>query len=381
MIFDRLIKLFTSLKLTVVLLGLAIVLVFWGTIAQVNLGLYKAQNEFFRSFFIFWQPAGAGFRIPIFPGGYLIGGLLIINLFAAHLRYYKPGMRKLGIGMIHGGLVLLLFGQLLTDFLAVESTMHIRNGGTTNFSEADRNYELAVVDTSDAESDKVVAIPGNILLKRGEVRVPDLPFTVRVKTFYHNSSLTQESAEGYEQVKTSAGVGSGIWWRELPNETAMDKRDTPSGIVELVTPKGSLGTFLISGFLEHPQELEYDGRHYQLSLRPQRFYKPFSLHLIEFKHDVYPGTETPKNFSSRVRLRRPDTGEDREVLIYMNSPLRYWGETYYQASFDPDDQGTILQVVRNPGWLTPYFACIMVATGLVYQFLTHLFGYAKRRSA
>src|SRR4029078_8913514 len=103
-------------------------------------------------------------------------------------------MRKIGIALIHGGLVSLLAGQLLTDFLAIESSMHIRNGGTTNFSEADRSYELAVVDTSDAESDKVVAIPGNILLKRGEISVADLPFTVRVKSFFHNSSLTQESA-------------------------------------------------------------------------------------------------------------------------------------------------------------------------------------------
>ena len=91
-------------------------------------------------------------------------------------------------------------------------------------------------------------------------------------------------------------------------------------------------------------------------LRPTRFYKPFNLHLVEFKHDVYPGTEIPKNFSSRVRLRRSDTGEDREVLISMNNPLRYNGETYYQASFDQDDQGTILQVVHNPSWLAPYFS-------------------------
>ena len=95
----------------------------------------------------------------------------------------------------------------------------------------------------------------------------------------------------------------------------------------------------------------------------QRFYKPFSLHLVEFKHDRYPGTDIPKNFSSRVRLQRPDTGEDREVLIYMNNPLRYAGETFYQASFDRDDQGTILQVVRNPSWLTPYFSCVLVAPG------------------
>src|SRR5258706_5815181 len=115
--FEALYKLFTSLRLTVVLLALGLVLVFWGTIAQVHLGLYKAQNEFFRSFFIFWQPAGSSWRIPVFPGGYFIGGLLLINLFSAHLRYYKPGARKIGIAMIHLGVVLLLLGQLLTDLL------------------------------------------------------------------------------------------------------------------------------------------------------------------------------------------------------------------------------------------------------------------------
>src|SRR5213078_1239530 len=148
---DRLYNVFTSLRLTVVLLALGLVLVFWGTLAQVHLGLYKAQNEFFRSFFIYWTPAGSNLRIPIFPGGYLIGGLLLINLFGAHFRYYQPGKKKFGIAMIHLGVVLLLCGQLLTDVLSSESLMHLRNGDTKNYSEASRQYELAIVDTTDAD--------------------------------------------------------------------------------------------------------------------------------------------------------------------------------------------------------------------------------------
>ena len=376
---DRLVRIFTSLRLTVALLGLGLVLVFWGTLAQVHLGLYRAQNEFFRSFFIFWQPAGSSLRIPIFPGGYFIGGMLLLNLVAAHTRYYQSGFKKIGIVMIHVGVVLLLVGQFLTDFLSTESSMHMRNGETRNFSEADRNFELAVIDATDKESDKVVAIPGQLLAQGGEIRPPELPFALKVKTFFPNSSLAEKPAEGYQGVKTTAGFGSDLWWRELPRETVMERRDTPSGIIELVTPQGSLGTFLVSGFLSRPQEFAHDGRKYELELRPERFYKPFSLHLVEFKHDKYPGTDIPKNFSSRVRLQRPDTGEDREVLIYMNSPLRYWGETYYQASFDPDDQGTILQVVHNPSWLTPYFSCVLVGAGLVVQFLTHLIAFATKR--
>src|ERR1035438_7801825 len=85
---DRLINFFTSLRLTVVCLALGLILVFWGTLAQVDLGLYKAQNEFFRSFIIYWGPKGASWRMPVFPGGYLIGGVLLLNLIAAQLRRF-----------------------------------------------------------------------------------------------------------------------------------------------------------------------------------------------------------------------------------------------------------------------------------------------------
>ena len=87
----------------------------------------------------------------------------------------------------------------------------------------------------------------------------------------------------------------------------------------------------------------------------------------------------PRIFRSQLLLNRPDTGERRDVLIYMNNPLRYDGRTFYQASFDPDNQGTILQVVKNPGWLTPYLACVLIATGMIVQFLSHLVPFLRRR--
>src|SRR5678816_4028205 len=124
----RLIKFFSSLRLTVVCLGLGLVLVFAGTLAQVDIGLYKAQNEFFRSFFIYWAPKGAGFRIPVFPGGYLLGGVLLINLVTAHITRFKFTRKKAGIWLIHVGLILLLLGQLLTDLLARESALQLGEG-------------------------------------------------------------------------------------------------------------------------------------------------------------------------------------------------------------------------------------------------------------
>lgn len=406
---NRLYKIVTSPRLAVVLLGLGLVLVFLGTMAQEPLGLYAAQNRFFRSFFVdassmyaalhktadmFLQGMGhplppldshallTARRIPAFPGGYLVGGLLLINLFAAHLRYYQPGKKKWGIAMVHIGVVLLLLGQLLTDLLSTESTMHIRNGGTKNYSESDREFELAIVDTTDVDTDKVVAIPGRSLASRGDITQAELPFTIRVSGYYANSSLSEKPREGFTEAKSSSGKSLGLWWREVAHETEMNRRDTPSALIELVTPQASLGSHLVSGFFARPQEFTHNSRQYQIGLRLRRFYKPFSMHLVEFRHDKYPGTEIPKNFSSRVRLQRASSGEDREVLIYMNNPLRYGGETYYQASFDPDNQGTILQVVHNPTWLTPYFSCVLVGAGMLVQFSIHLVGFAaKRRNA
>lgn len=53
----------------------------------------------------------------------------------------------------------------------------------------------------------------------------------------------------------------------------------------------------------------------------------------------------------------------------------------FQASWDQaDEKGTVLQVVDNPSWLTPYFACVLVAAGMIWQFLSHLIGFAAKRN-
>jgi hypothetical protein len=310
-----------------------------------------------------------------------VGGVLLINLFAAHFRYYQPGKKKWGIVLIHFGVMLLLVGQLLTDVLSTESMLHLRHGDTKNYSVASSQYELVLVDTTEAKTDKVVAIPERRLRKHETIKHPEMPFTMRVMTYYPNSALSERPATGFTKIETTAGFGGGAYWQELPHVTQMDRRDVPSGIVELSGKEGMLGTFLVSAHLTSPQVFRYEGRSYQLALRQARYYKPFSIQLLEFRHDKYPGTEIPKNFSSRVRLLRPETGEDREVLIYMNNPLRYEGETYYQASFDTDNQGTILQVVSNPSWLTPYFSCVIVGIGLLMQFAQHLIGFATKRKS
>jgi hypothetical protein len=205
-----------------------------------------------------------------------------------------------------------------------------------------------------------------------------------------------------EKISSSDGIGKRLFFSPQPVTRRMDSEDLPTALVRVVSDKGTIGQWTVSTWLTrypafaglqtdispvmpgikftNPQTFAYNGRSYEIALRPARYYKPYSIKLLAFNHDLYPGTDVPKNYSSRIHLNDPGAGEDRDILIYMNNPLRYRGETFYQASFEPDDKGTILQVVRNPASLAPYIACSLVALGLTIQFLTHLFGFARKRA-
>ena len=158
-----------------------------------------------------------------------------------------------------------------------------------------------------------------------------------------------------------------------------DETNVPTAYVELIATDASLGTFLVSTGLTEPQTFDYAGKTWKISLRSKRIYRPFSLTLQKFSHDRYAGTDIPKNFSSRIHLNTPDGRDDRDVVIYMNNPLRYAGLTFYQAGFANNDRTTVLQVVRNPSWLLPYVACSVMSAGLLIQFGIHLLGFFSRR--
>jgi ResB-like family len=368
----RFVDLLTSLKLTIICLGAAMVLIFAGTLAQVHVGIHEAQQRYFQSFFVWWPPDSRGLGIPVFPGGHLIGAVLLVNLVAAHARRFRWAWRKLGIHLTHAGLIIMLAGGLFTDLFAVESHMRLGVGDTKNYSEHARRRELAVIDTTDNGSDQVTAIPDNILRQSRAIDHWSLPFRIVVRSFYQNSSL---------RVLSEAGKGAQIVVQSAPRATGVDEHDVTSAAIEII-PKHSgtsMGTWLVSDALDAPQTFSCDGRNWMIALRPMRYYKPYSVTLQKFTHERYTGTEIPKNFSSRVTLIDPERTVKRDVLIYMNHPLRYRGETFYQAGFQKDDQATILQVVHNPSFVAPYAACVIVAAGLLVQFGYHLIGFSRKR--
>ncbi len=370
----------TSLRLTVVLLVLSLVLVFAATLDQVHLGLWGVQEKYFHSFFVTSLVPGTRLSLPIFPGGYLLGGLLIANLVAAHFYRFQLSWKKSGIWLTHLGLILLLIGEGISGILQQDNQMRIDVGQTRHYSESFREIELAVIDTSPTDHDQVVAVPAARLTDGGSIQDPRLPFIVKPAAYYPNATLRLRSAGTPAPAgPATEGKGTVIAATPIPVTTKPDEANAPTAYIELVGPEGSLGTWLVSTLLPEPETLTFQGRTWRLALRARRDYLPFAITLLKFTHEIYPGTDIPRDFASTIRLQSDDRRDDREVRIFMNNPLRFGGRAFYQAGYANQDRTTVLQVVRNPGWRIPYVSCALIALGLVGQFGLHLAASFRRR--
>ena len=92
----KLLDCITSLRLTIACLVAGLVLVFAGTLAQVSQGLHQVQQAYFQSWLVWWSPPGGGWKIPVFPGGHLLGAVMLVNLVAVQIFRLRWTWGKLG---------------------------------------------------------------------------------------------------------------------------------------------------------------------------------------------------------------------------------------------------------------------------------------------
>jgi len=389
----RLIDTLASLKLTVFLLVLSMMLVLLGTLEQVHWGVWHVQKVYFSSWLCFYpMDPTAAFRFPL-PAGFTIGALLIVNLAFAHFRHFKATSAKIGISMIHAGLLLLLAGGFITAIYQEESAMIIPEGEKRNYSEAFRDFEIALVEKS-AANDVVVAISDSLLRDIADKKAPSsveltgTPYTLVVQTYHPNAMLRAKSqmADGLD-LKATQGIGARteLAYKPLPESYDDNRPNAPTAVVELKTKDKSLGTWALNLNLTESfdaQTFVDAGKSYELSLRRTRHYVPFTVQLDKFTHEKYPGTETPRRFASDVTIK--EGASSFGYNISMNQPLRHAGLTFFQSSFGNTKDGkslSVLQVVRNPGWLLPYISVSIMSLGLVWHFGFSLLRFLRGRAA
>ena len=311
----------------------------------------------------------------------------LVCLVASVLMFRRKG----GMVILHLGIAGLLANEIYVSVTNEESRMQMVEGETVSTAIDIRSTELAIIDQSDPENDRIITVPENKLAgSDGSIKHPELPFNIEVLRFVENAELVKKIPNQDSGI-VSDGVLSGYTALAQPNSNSASSdqgTDLAAAWVRLTEKETlkPLGTYLVSqiGYLNDlVDSIEVADKSYQLALRFKTNYKPYSLTLKDVQAKMYPGTETPRWFSSDFLLndRLSETQSDQRV--FMNNPLRYAGETFYQTGYDTDPttgkEMSTLQIVKNKGWMIPYVCCMFVVVGLIAQFGMSLLSFLEKK--
>ncbi len=332
--------------------------------------------------------------------GTLAGGVLL----AGCILLFK---KRAGVVVLHAGVILMLIHEPIVGTLHKEQQMRIDEGKSVNYAEDIRTVELALIDPSNPEFDDVATIPKHLLVEAASATDPakqvisneKLPFDVKVLKFLKNSR--PDDPKTSEKNLATAGTGLSVVANEVSAGTGTDSDgavDLTSAYVTLIDKKtkAELGTYLVGVYFNlinrpewQPNRITHEGKSWDIGLRFERFYKPYSVKLLDVSKTDYAGTETPRDYRSLVQVVQPASGEQKAVdfqkPIWMNNPMRFSGETFYQTSYSPPDprtgkEQTTLSVVKNTGWMIPYVACMIVAVGMLAHFWVIFVRFVGRKT-
>ena len=91
---------------------------------------------------------------------------------------------------------------------------------------------------------------------------------------------------------------------------------------------------------------------------------PFTVELEKFTLTRYPGSSSPSSYESELLVHVD--GQTRRERVFMNNVLDIKGYRFFQASYDPDEQGTVLSVNRDvAGRNITYTGYLLLVIGLL----------------
>ena len=123
------------------------------------------------------------------------------------------------------------------------------------------------------------------------------------------------------------------------------------------------------GVVNPPKNLKVGGLDIYLNYGSKEMELPFSIKLNDFIADKYPGTEnnpTPSYAAFKSKVEVIDDKGTVPYEIFMNNVLDKEGYRFFQASFDPDEKGTVLSVNHDfwGTWIT-YIGYFLLYLGLM----------------
>lgn len=306
-----------------------------------------------------------------------------IGLVACHLLF----RRKAGIVLLHLGIAGLMLNEIYVTTTNVEQRMLLFENQTAAHAVDVRSTELVVIDRSDPEKDRITVVPGSRLTPGARISDEQLPFDVEVLEYYPNSTIVR--AEPGQPNPADQGIGTQWVARPARPTAGADASQTvneAAAYIRLIDRQSDqpLGTWLVSQWIYDRgvmDRVEVGGTTYLIGLRLKHIYKPYTVTLTDVQKRDYIGTAIPQWFSSDIVIHDDQHDLETAQKVWMNNPLRYGDETFYQSGYNrlPDGREyTVLQVVKNRGWMIPYVCCMFVVVGMFAQFGTTLLGFLKK---
>ena len=232
----------------------------------------------------------------------------------------------------------------------IHGTLYTLNNfieGAVNIS-FDENYDLFINSPYDGEYIVMASMTQGLL----EKNITE-PLNLRARYIINNQQLVfpKPVIKGvFDIVKKSELLKSDQDGLELLVSTPEESK-----LVRVIGGKGTNNAFKTFTVGNQDFTIRYGSKVYDL---------PFSIKLNDFIAEKYPGTDKSySSFASEVTVLDKETFDYR---IYMNNILNYQGYRFFQASFDPDEQGTILSVNHDFwGTLLTYIGYILLYIGLI----------------
>ena len=127
-------------------------------------------------------------------------------------------------------------------------------------------------------------------------------------------------------------------------QNALRLEVSSQGAQEMITLLGG------KGVTNDPKQVRVGNLDFYLQFGSLPIELPFALRLNDFIAEKYPGTESSySSFMSKITVEDETTFD---YDIYMNHVLDHKGYRFFQASFSPDEKGTVLSV--NHDWWGTY---------------------------
>tara|TARA_Y100001934_G_scaffold220078_1_gene261947 strand:- start:295 stop:1416 length:1122 start_codon:yes stop_codon:yes gene_type:complete len=363
-------KKLASPKWVFYILPLLILLLILGTVEQKNLGLYHATQIYFSSFYF------TAFGIP-FPGGYSLIALLSITIVCKLAFKSEWKLKNSGIILTHLGVLVLLIGGLFTAFTQEEGYLYIPEGQSQN-KISDYHRRVMII----ADEENILHFLDIEDLNDGQIlNLKGVPLSINVLEACSNCKIIKAeddpSLDSLDEDVTLFGPAQFMSIKE--KELEKENETNIAGIRIEIQEEGQAGRYVTNFFEGFTKPVEYKSadKTYYFGVTREKRDLPFSVQLIDFEKEVYPGTQKAKEYRSHVIIRDDEKDLEWPATISMNEPARYKGYTLYQSSFDDTGQveATVLSAVKNEGWLFPYISTLIFILGLVL----HMFIQSRGR--